>query len=107
VAVDPSGCRGPEDQRSDEIGIVVAGRSHDGEAYVMADLSGRFAPADWAHRAVEIGFKGHFADAIVYERNYGGAMVEEVIRHVDPDVPLREVVASRGNAVRAEPITAL
>ncbi|HVY92606.1 MAG TPA: PBSX family phage terminase large subunit, partial [Bryobacteraceae bacterium] len=30
VGVDPSGCEGEEDERSDEIGIVVAGLGHDG-----------------------------------------------------------------------------
>ena len=52
VAIDPSGCRGPEDERSDEVGIVVAARGLDGKAYVLADYSGRMGPADWAKRAV-------------------------------------------------------
>ena len=34
VAVDPSGCSGPEDLRSDEVGIVVVGLGTDGRGYV-------------------------------------------------------------------------
>ena len=44
VAVDPSGCDGPEDFRSDEIGIVVTGQDADRVNYVLADLSGRYSP---------------------------------------------------------------
>jgi predicted phage terminase large subunit-like protein len=106
VAVDPSGCKGPEDTRSDEIGIVVAGKGVDGRAYVVADLSGRFGPAEWASRVVQA-YRVYGADCIVAETNFGGAMVEGTIRQVDPDVPFREVKASRGKIVRAEPVAAL
>jgi phage terminase large subunit-like protein len=34
-------------------------------------------------------------------------MVEETIRSVDRNVPLKTVTASRGKAVRAEPVSAL
>jgi phage terminase large subunit-like protein len=106
VAIDPSGCKGPEDERSDEIGMVVAGRGLDGKAYVIADLSGRYGPAEWAARAVSA-YRIYGADCIVAETNYGGPLVEETIRQVDPDVPYREVKASRGKVVRAEPVAAL
>ena len=41
------------------------------------------------------------------ERNFGGAMVAHVIKTADPMVSFREVVASRGKSVRAEPVAAL
>lgn len=41
------------------------------------------------------------------ERNFGGAMVESVIRMADKDVAYKEVTASRGKVARAEPIAAL
>ena len=53
VAVDPSGARGDEDERSDEIGIIAAGKGVDGRAYVLEDGSCRLGPAGWARRAVE------------------------------------------------------
>jgi phage terminase large subunit-like protein len=46
------------------------------------------------------------ADAIVAERNNGGAMVETTIHAVDSSVPVRLVWASRGKQTRAEPIAA-
>lgn len=106
VAIDPSGARGPEDTRSDEIGISVAGKGYDGRGYVLEDLTCRLGPAGWARRAVEA-FHRWQADAIVAETNFGKAMVEETIRSIDPNVPIRTVTASRGKAVRAEPISAL
>jgi predicted phage terminase large subunit-like protein len=110
VAVDPSGCSGPEDLRSDEVGIVVAGLGTDGRGYVLEDLSGRFGPDRWKTIVVSA-YARWRADAVVAETNYGGAMVGEVIRTaVDTrGYPLnfREVQATRGKVVRAEPIAAL
>ena len=51
--------------------------------------------------------RGHKADRIVAEQNFGGAMVESTIRNVDQNAPVRMVVASRGKQLRAEPISAL
>ena len=47
------------------------------------------------------------ADKLVAEVNQGGAMVGEVLRQVDPLVPLKSVHASRGKVARAEPVAAL
>lgn len=104
VAIDPSGTDGGED--GDEVGIVVAGRGVDGRAYVIDDLSCRLSPDGWARRAIT-GYHRHGGDRIVAERNFGGAMVQAVIRNADRSVPFKEVVASRGKAVRAEPVSAL
>lgn len=106
VAIDPSGTSGKDDEHSDSVGIVVAGKGMDGHAYVLADLTCDLGPAGWGARAVNA--YHHFgADTIVAERNYGGAMVEHVIRTADQHAAFKEVVASRGKAVRAEPISAL
>jgi phage terminase large subunit-like protein len=37
----------------------------------------------------------------------GGDMVRAVLRQVDPNVPLREVHATRGKWIRAEPVAAM
>jgi predicted phage terminase large subunit-like protein len=110
IAVDPSGCRGPDDLRSDEVGIIVAGLGTDGRAYILEDLSGRFGPDKW--KTIVASAYGRWkADCVVAETNYGGAMVHEVIctASTDDGYPLafREVTASRGKVVRAEPIAAL
>jgi predicted phage terminase large subunit-like protein len=110
IAVDPSGCSGPEDLRSDEIGIIVVGLGEDGRGYVLEDLSGRFGPDKWK-TIVASAFERHKADAVVAETNFGGAMVREVMRTASRDdglpIPFREVHASRGKIVRAEPIATL
>lgn len=103
VAIDPAG---GASKTSDETGIVVAARGFDGDAYVLADLSGRYSPEGWATVAVRA-FQDHKADRIVAEANFGGAMVEATLRAVNRDVPVRMVHASRGKQIRAEPIVAL
>ena len=52
-------------------------------------------------------FHAFRADRIVAEQNFGGAMVEHVIKTANPHVPVKTITASRGKAVRAEPIAAL
>jgi len=106
IAVDPSGCEGEEDERSDEVGIVVCGLGSDGKVYVLEDLSGSYGPSGWA-RVVNSAYERHQADRVVAERNFGGAMVEAVIRAENPNISYRAVTASRGKVVRAEPIGAL
>lgn len=105
VAVDPSGTAGASDD-GDNIGIVVAGKGVDGRAYVLADRTCKLGPDGWARRVVDA-YREFGADRIVAERNYGGAMVESLIRTVDRKVSYKEVVASRGKVIRAEPIAAL
>jgi predicted phage terminase large subunit-like protein len=103
VAIDPSG---GGKAGNDEAGIMVAGLGHDQRFYVLDDLSGRMSPIAWAERAIRA-YHHHSADRIVAERNFGGDMVAEVLRQVDPDVPLSLVHATRGKLIRAEPIAAL
>jgi hypothetical protein len=104
VAVDPSGTKG--DGSGDDIGIVVAGLGVDGRGYVLEDASCNMSPEGWGRRAVEL-YHRWKADRIVAERNFGGAMVESVIRVHDKHVAYKEVTASRGKVARAEPIAAL
>lgn len=104
VADDPSGTKG--DGGGDDIGIIVAGLGIDGRGYVFEDATCQLSPDGWGRRTVE---RYHYwrADRVLGERNYGGAMVEFVIKTADSKVPYKEVVASRGKAVRAEPVAAL
>lgn len=106
IAVDPSGCSGPEDDRSDEVGIIVGGLGVDGRAYILEDLSGRFGPKQWG-QIVASAFDRHDADVVVAETNFGGDMVHEVIRVARPRTPFKQVKASRGKVIRAEPVAAL
>jgi predicted phage terminase large subunit-like protein len=103
VAIDPAAA---SHEHADETGIVVAGRDAAGHAYVLADASGRYAPAEWARTAIAA-YGAHRADRIVAEVNNGGEMVEATLRMVDPNVPFGAVRASRGKVARAEPAAAL
>ena len=104
VAVDPSGTAG--NGVGDGIGIVVAGLGSDGRFYVLEDASCHLSPEQWSRRVVAA-YHHHQADRIIAEANFGGAMVEAVIRVADPRVPYRPVHASRGKIARAEPVAAL
>ncbi|MDR6182029.1 phage terminase large subunit [Asaia bogorensis] len=106
VAVDPSGCEGQEDYRSDEIGISVCGLDPDGVGHVLEDLSGRYGPSQWANVAISA-YDRWRADVIVAERNFGGALVEANLRSVRDTVPVKVVTASRGKVARAQPVAGL
>jgi len=104
VAVDPPASVG---EKADECGIVAAGLSEDGFAYVLADASVQgLSPAGWARRAVAL-YHSLAADRIVIESNQGGAMAESVLREVDANAAITQVFASRGKHARAEPVAAL
>jgi len=103
VAIDPAG-RSAE--TSNETGIVVAGKDANGDGWVLADLSGRYPPVEWAKVSIAA-CRAHHADRIVAETNNGGDMVEATLRMVDPNVPFGAVHASRGKAARAEPVATL
>lgn len=110
VAVDPSGSGDDSGTEADAIGIVVAGLGTDGVAYVLEDLTVKAGPATWGKVAVDAYIR-HESDAVVGEANYGGAMVQHVIRTAaaqrNARVNYRKVTATRGKVVRAEPISAL
>jgi phage terminase large subunit-like protein len=104
VAVDPPVTSGPE---ADQCGIVVAGRDQAGIAYVISDETLQGAgPLDWASRAIRA-YHYYHADRLVAEVNNGGDLVETLIRQIDPEVSYLAVRASRGKAIRAEPVAAL
>jgi predicted phage terminase large subunit-like protein len=104
VGVDPSGTRG--DDGRDSVGIVVVGKGTDGLAYVLADVTCSLSPAGWGKRVADAADQ-HKADCVVAEGNFGGAMVESVLRTAGVTPRIKMVSASRGKAVRAEPVAAL
>jgi phage terminase large subunit-like protein len=104
VAIDPPGS---SKQGADACGIVAAGCAESGMYFVLEDASATgLTPAAWAHRAVAL-YRRLNADTLVAEVNMGGEMVRAVLREVDASVPLREVHATRGKYLRAEPVAAL
>jgi phage terminase large subunit-like protein len=103
VAIDPAMTSGEE---ADETGIVVAGKGTDGHGYVLADRTCRLSPEGWAGRAVAA-YREFKADRVVAEVNNGGDMVGSMVKNADPNAAYKEVRASRGKRVRAEPISQL
>ena len=103
VAIDPASTSGED---ADETGIIVVGKDHQSHGYVLADISGRYQPIEWAKIAITA-YRTHHADRIVAEVNQGGEMVENTLRMVDPNIPFTSVHASRGKVTRAEPVSAL
>lgn len=102
VAIDPAVS---STEHSDESGIVVAGRTRD-RAYVLEDVSLRADPHTVASTAVRI-FHELAADRIVVEANNGGDWLPALIATVDRDVKVDTVHATRGKALRAQPIAGL
>jgi phage terminase large subunit-like protein len=115
VGVDPSGGAG-------EQGIVVVGKhmqehltSADrklnlAHGYVLADRTVHMKPEGWGRRAVEAAVEFE-ADDIVVEINFGGDMAVSTIRaaadSLGINIPIKVTRATRGKAVRAQPVSAL
>ena len=103
VGVDPTGSRG------NECGIVVAGIGFDGNGYILDDRSLLGSPGEWAD-TVLTAYTRNQADMVVGEANYGGDMVESTIMQAAKNqgqiIRYKNVHASRGKAVRAEPVVA-
>lgn len=114
VAVDPQKEAG---EAAAETGIMVVGKTADGQGYLLEDLSINGTPEEWGRAAVRA-YDDWAADKIVYEANQGGEMVAAVLRSAAKSlkedkertadfVPLKAVHATRGKYVRAEPISQL
>lgn len=102
LAVDPAVTNNPN---SDETGIVVA--SELGEAYqVDADYSCKASTQTWATIVLNA-YAKHNVDAIVAETNQGGDLVENVLRLNGFKGRFIKIHATKGKALRAEPVVAL
>lgn len=102
IGVDPSVS---DNERSDETGIVVAARRGD-DGYVFDDLTIKGSPTEWARQVVK-GYKKYECDVCIYEKNQGGLLVEQTIRNADNTLRCDGVSATKGKAIRAEPVSIL
>lgn len=108
VSVDPAGTA---NARSDETGIIVLGIDDIGHLYVLADYTGKYSPERWGNKCL-VAADDWQADAIVYEKNYGGEMVRSTIEAAAKELVgvvtprLIPVTSRRGKELRAEPIVA-
>lgn len=108
IGVDPPG-------GATECGIITVGIAPQTDpetgktemhAYVLSDASLAASPRTWAKKIIAQ-YNGWDADRVIAEINFGGDMVESTIRTQSQTVPITTVHASRGKAVRAEPVAAL
>ncbi|MBP5531122.1 MAG: DNA-packaging protein, partial [Lentisphaeria bacterium] len=103
VGVDPAVTSG---EGSDLSGIVAVGLGEDGDFYVLADRSLKASPSIWGGEVVKL-YHELDADRVVGEVNNGGDLIENLLRQIDPDLSYRDVRATRGKILRAEPVVAL
>src|SRR5499427_1691794 len=122
IGVDPSGGAGAE---NDEQGIVVCGVGPAPDnwvadstqlsgalphGYVIADYSCKLHPEGWGARVVQAWLDWK-ADLIVVETNFGGdmamAVIETAARERGIYCNVQKRSASRGKAIRAEPVAML
>lgn len=103
IGVDPAVTDG---ESSAQTGIIVAGAAKNGHGYILADYTLRATPKEAMKKVVQAynDFKG---DRVVAEVNNGGDYIGTLLKTVDPNVPYQAVRASRGKAIRAEPISSL
>lgn len=110
VGVDPSG-------GSDEVGIVASALLNNGKFGVLADRTTGGSPSKWGDEVVRC-HDEFDCDDVVVETNFGGDMATEVVKQAAERafeegkrptslIRIKEVTASRGKAMRAEPISLL
>ena len=104
VAIDPTATSNPIGDEARN--LTVEGRGTDDRGYVLADLSMRGTPREWATVAVNA-YHEWKADRIIGETNNGGEMIQAVIRMVDRNVAYKGIRARRGKITRADPVSAL
>ncbi|PWR74819.1 phage terminase large subunit [Methanospirillum stamsii] len=103
TGVDPAVTSG---ESSADTGIVTAGVDAAGHYYVLGDNSSHGSPHTWGTEVIKAYHK-HQGDRIIGEVNNGGDLVEANLRSIDRNIPYTGVRATRGKAIRAEPIAAL
>jgi phage terminase large subunit-like protein len=106
VAVDPSGS---SKDSACECGINVGALGSDGYGYQVEDASFRGPPGDWAAKAIELAEK--YDATICYETNFGGEMVDNILRRAARDkgikVKLDDVRAVKNKYERASLVSPL
>lgn len=103
IAVDPAVTH---NENSDETGIVVCSIDEFKTGIVEEDLTGKFSTKTWAQRVINAYHK-YEASYIVAETNQGGDLVVDAIKNIDPNIPVKQVKASKGKFARAEPVSEL
>lgn len=106
VALDPAVTSGEE---AADTGIIAGwsarylGKTH---YFITHDFTCHETPLRWAKIAINA-YNRLSLNMIVGEVNNGGDLIKTVLKQVDMNIRFKSVRASRGKAIRAEPISAL
>jgi len=103
VGVDPAVS---DTEKSDSTGIIVAGKDVDGHYYILGDYTYRGGVTGWGRSVADLYVK-YQANYVVAEVNQGGDLVSTNIRQYNKSIPVKQVRATRGKAIRAEPVADL
>lgn len=106
VGVDPAVT---SNDSSDSTGIVVVASRKEADSrrfYVLEDATLSASPERWAQTVVAT-FERWKADRVVVETNNGGDLVAATLRNISANLPVKNVRATRGKILRAEPVAAL
>lgn len=103
IAVDPSDGL----VTGDAYGVSDCVRGLDGRGYVMGSWSWKgVSVGTMAARSIQL-YHEVGADALVVEKNHGGAWMVDTFRNIDPTINIKTVWASQGKKTRAEPVASL
>jgi len=110
IAVDPATTA---NIKSDETGIIVAGKDKNGRGLVLEDKSGKYSVQEWTTIVNDLYIK-YSAKYIVAETNQGGDMVEFSMKNSTdskgnkhPNIKVKKIHAREGKVARAQPVSLL
>lgn len=105
VSVDPA-VTAKKNSNATGINVACIDDQHPPHAYILRDATMVSRPEAWATVSVAL-YKEYQADRLIAEVNNGGDLVEATIRQIDPNVSYKDVRATKGKMLRAEPASAL
>ena len=103
VACDPATTH---KDHSNEYGIVVCGKTKQGEYHILDDFSGNMVPLAFC-AAVQRAQRKWAANLVIVEVNNGGDFIKASLIEYDSTLLVREVRASRDKVQRAMPVANL
>lgn len=91
IAIDPAIT---ERAGSDESGIILAGLGLDEQAYVLANRTGKYGPAEWAKVVLDL-YSNEGASLVLVETNKGGDLVTRNLRAAAHDRGLQVITIGK------------
>ena len=91
---------------SNETGIILAGKTKDEVAHIIADYSGKHTPRDLSVIVSNL-YKTLRIDSIIVETNNGGDFIKAALLSDMPYLPIKEVRAVSDKKSRAYPVAVL